>query len=175
MSENIKDKVLALAKKQRSDDNIGTEFLDRTIYYGKERTDSEGRVIKHPNGEAIIDVLTYRTAGSWISRKMMEIALEIEKEFQELNDLYRADMERQGIPWRIPKSQISAMEIGGLIHPDENKKDPRKKKEDKKAIQTQVVIDVKHDDKEIKEAIKSLEDIGTRLGNILTGKKTDIH
>lgn len=130
-TEELVKKTTELAKKQGSLHNYGTEFLDRTIYYGKIKTDSNEKPLVDPNGQPIVEIKTYATAGRWISPQMMEKALEIEKQFLELNEYYRKGMEQQHEQWKLRKHDIRAIEIVSNLLTDDNEEkvfNKRKKK-----------------------------------------------
>lgn len=115
MSNKLEEAALKLASSGRKQNKQADQFLDRTIYYAKERTDADGKVVVDANGEPIVEMLVYRLAGSWVTESMMDRCLELEKEFSKLNKLLRDDMEAQGLPWRIRKAEITAMQVSGLI------------------------------------------------------------
>lgn len=118
INENIKqpiEKRVVSAAKRIYKNHQGTEFLDRTIYHGVEVTDSKGNVLKDPYGNPRVEPRVYRLVGSWLSREALAKALEIEEQFQELNNEYRKDMEVNGIPWRIKVSEIRAISIPGIV------------------------------------------------------------
>lgn len=115
MSKNLEDAGIALASSSVSKGKQGDVYLDRTIYYTVELTDSEGRVIVDKTGNPIIENRAYLTAGRWITESMMKEALEVEKRFARLNKLFRDDMETKDMKWRLKKSDIKAMEIPGIL------------------------------------------------------------
>lgn len=112
---NVKEAGLKLASSARSKSKQGDVFLDRTIYHTVELTDADGRVIVDRSGNPIVENRAYLTIGRWITEDMMERAMEVEKEFAELNKMMRDDMDRKKEPWRISKSDIRSLDIQGVI------------------------------------------------------------
>lgn len=114
MSKSLIEAGLKLASSKSSKSNRGFIFLDRTIFYTVEVKDSQNKVICDSNGNPIVENRAYLTKGRWIPESLMEKALEIEKEFIELNNLLRKDEESKDMRWRMSKSELTAISIPGL-------------------------------------------------------------
>jgi hypothetical protein len=95
----------------RSGDNSGTEWLDRTIYHAKLKTDSEGREVRDGAGKPLLEVQAYAKVGMSLSPEMMKRALEIEKKFFKLNKRLREDEEAVGHKWKIPEREQNVLTI----------------------------------------------------------------
>lgn len=114
MSNKLVEAGLTLASSPIPTSNYATEWLDRTIYYTTYVTDSEGRRVLDGEGKEIIRNQVLYLAGSFISKAEMIKAEEIEKEFKELNDLFRRKMDSQGLKWRLKKTDQKALQVQGV-------------------------------------------------------------
>lgn len=114
MTDELMEAGLKLASSSEAGSKYGTEHLDRTIYYTTYVTDVNGNVMIDGNGNKIVRNQALYIAGSYLSKSEMEYALSIEKKFKSLNDLYRQDMDRQKMKWKIKKSDQKVLTIAGV-------------------------------------------------------------
>lgn len=93
MSERIitdKEAVSALTQKANESFRFATQFVDRTIIYPV--------AVKRANGTETVENRTFVRAGEYTSPRRWEKALEIEKQYKELNDVYTKSLRDAGIP-----------------------------------------------------------------------------
>lgn len=114
MTEELLEVGLKLASSSKMGSKYGTEHLDRTIYYTSYVTDAHGNIMIDGSGEKIARNQVLYLAGSYLSKSEMEHALAVEKKFKALNDLYRSDMDRQKMKWKIKKSDQKVLTIAGV-------------------------------------------------------------
>lgn len=114
MSKSLVEAGLQMASSRKSNSQKGTIRIDRTIYHTVKVTDSEGKVLFDVDGNPVVRNTAYVLAGSYLSPEVYDIALEKEKEFIKLNELFRKDMERRGITWRIPNHMQTTLSIQGV-------------------------------------------------------------
>lgn len=114
--KELSEAGLKLAKSQQIITDYGTEYLDRTIYHTVNVTDSAGNNLINSEGGEIIRNQVLYLAGSYVSAKELANALEIEKEFSDLNKDFRDDMTRQGLTWKLPREKQTVLDIRGITN-----------------------------------------------------------
>lgn len=113
-NQSLVEAGLKLASSKKENTNRGTMYMDRSIYHTVQVTDSEGRGLYDSDGQPIVINTVYVKAGSFLSPGVYERALELEKEFKDLNELFRKDMESKKIDWRIRRQDQTALFIQGV-------------------------------------------------------------
>lgn len=113
--ESLVEAGLKLARSKKLSSNVGSIHIDRTIYHTVQLTDSDGKVLTDKEGNPLITNTPYILAGSTVSEAVYEIAMEKEKEFKELNELFRNDMvsKNPNGNWRIRKIDQTSLSIQG--------------------------------------------------------------
>jgi hypothetical protein len=109
MSKELLEIGLKLASPAFASSEYGTEWLDRTIYHTVYVTDPNGKILIDGKGDKVARNQVLFLACTYISKSQMEHALQVEKEFKELNDYFREAMTKDQINWRIPKSAQKAV------------------------------------------------------------------
>lgn len=95
MSEKVitdKEAVAALGAKAKSSNRYATKFVDHTIVYPI--------TVKRPNGTEEVEIRTFVRAGEYTSPHRYAKALEIEKEYADLNKKYTQALRDGGVPER---------------------------------------------------------------------------
>ncbi len=111
---NLVEAGLKLASSVKANSNRGTIYMDRTIYHTIQITDSEGKGLFDSDGNPIVVNTAYVLAGSYLSPAVYEKALELEKKFKALNELFRKDMDDKKIQWKFRKTDQKALFIQGV-------------------------------------------------------------
>lgn len=111
MSNTLIEAGLKLASSKSGNDHIGSIWVDRTIYHTIQVEDADGNKLFDKSGNPVVLNTAYVSAGMSVSSKVYEIALEKEKEFSKLNELFRKHMDEKGIKWRISKGEQTAISI----------------------------------------------------------------
>lgn len=114
MSKSLIEAGLKLASSKKQNSHKGSIHIDRTIYHTVQVTDSQGKFLIDGEGNSIVINTVYVLAGSWLSPQVHEIALQKEKEFSELNKLFRDAMDAEKNPWRITRRDQVALNIQGI-------------------------------------------------------------
>lgn len=114
MLKELQEAGLKLAYDLNEGSDYGTEYLDRTIYHTVYVTDTNGNVMLDGSGNKIMRNQALYIAGSWISKKEYEAALQVEKDFKELNDRLREGMTARKYTWHIPKTSQRVLTIQGV-------------------------------------------------------------
>lgn len=95
--------VKALNSKVKNSNRYATKFVDRTIVYPVP-------VVK-ANGMEDVEIRTFVRAGEYTSPHRYEKALEIEKEFKQLNADYTKSLRDAG----IPEKRIKVKEVANPL------------------------------------------------------------
>jgi hypothetical protein len=95
MSERIisdKEALNVLNRKTTENYRYATQFVDRTIVYPV--------TVKKANGTEDVEIRTFVRAGEYTSPRRWEKALEVEKQYKDLNTAYTKSLRDAGIPER---------------------------------------------------------------------------
>lgn len=106
MSERLitdKEAVLALHSKAERSNRYATKFVDHTIVYPVIR--------KRPNGTEEVEIRAFVRAGEYTSPHRYEKALEVEKEFAQLNKDYTQALRDA----KIPERRIKVKEVANPL------------------------------------------------------------